>query len=148
MRRVSIRSGTSTAMSSATLYKFSERSLARLDECDPRLQRILKEAIRHVDFSILEGHRDERRQNRMYDEGRSKLRWPDSKHNKTPSLAVDLAPHPLDWGNLARFAHLAGMCRGIASQMGIKLRWGGDWDRDGELSDNRFNDLPHLELDD
>ena len=35
---------------------------------------------------------------------------------------------------------------GVASQMGIKIRWGGDWDRDTDLSDNRFNDLPHFEL--
>jgi len=142
------RSGMSHTMSSATLYRFSSHSLARLDECDPRLQKVLKEAIKYVDFSIIEAHRGEARQNRMYEEGRSKLRWPDSKHNKYPSLAVDCCPFPLDWGDLSRFAHLAGYIRGIASQMGIPLRWGGDWDRDGELSDNRFNDLPHLELDD
>ena len=40
-----------------------------------------------------------------------------------------------------------GIAVGIAKRKGIKLRWGGDWDRDGELSDNRFNDLGHLEID-
>jgi len=32
--------------------------------------------------------------------------------------------------------------------MGIRLRWGGDWDGDTELDDNKFDDLPHFELDD
>jgi peptidoglycan LD-endopeptidase CwlK len=30
--------------------------------------------------------------------------------------------------------------------MGIEIRWGGDWDGDGDLSDHKFNDLPHFEL--
>ncbi len=25
-------------------------------------------------------------------------------------------------------------------------RWGGDWDRDGQLKDHRFIDYPHFEL--
>jgi len=35
---------------------------------------------------------------------------------------------------------------GVASQMGIKIRWGGDWDSDGSVCDNKFNDLVHFEL--
>ena len=27
-----------------------------------------------------------------------------------------------------------------------QLRWGGNWDRDGDLSDNTLYDRPHLEL--
>jgi hypothetical protein len=30
--------------------------------------------------------------------------------------------------------------------MGIELRWGGDWDQDFEVKDNRFDDFPHFEL--
>jgi len=33
--------------------------------------------------------------------------------------------------------------------MGVKIRWGGDWDRDGQRvsrdPDESFNDLPHIE---
>ncbi len=35
---------------------------------------------------------------------------------------------------------------GIASQMGTPLRWGGDWDGDTELRDQKFVDLPHFEV--
>ena len=125
---------------------FGNRSKRRLAQCDQRLQDVLNEAIELVDFSVLEGHRDEEKQNRMYDEGRSQLRWPGSKHNKQPSLAVDIAPYPIDWDDIRRFDRLSGVVMGIAHTKGITLRWGGDWDRDWEVQDNRFNDLPHFEL--
>ncbi|RMD97826.1 MAG: M15 family peptidase [Bacteroidetes bacterium] len=127
-------------------YKFGKSSMAQYKTLDHRLQRILDEAIQLVDFTILEGHRPNERQAQLLAEGKSKLGPGQSKHNANPSLAVDIAPYPIDWDNAERFAHLAGICIGIASQLGIKLRWGGDWDMDGELSDNRFNDLPHLEI--
>jgi peptidoglycan L-alanyl-D-glutamate endopeptidase CwlK len=34
---------------------------------------------------------------------------------------------------------------GIAQSMGINLRWGGDWDKDWEVQDNKFDDFPHFE---
>jgi hypothetical protein len=30
--------------------------------------------------------------------------------------------------------------------MGIAIRWGGDWDQDGFVADERFLDMPHFEL--
>jgi hypothetical protein len=27
-----------------------------------------------------------------------------------------------------------------------KVRWGGNWDRDGDLADNTLYDRPHLEI--
>jgi hypothetical protein len=30
--------------------------------------------------------------------------------------------------------------------MGIKIRWGGDWDMDTETKDNNFDDLVHFEI--
>ena len=44
------------------------------------------------------------------------------------------------------FHYFGGFVLGIASQMGLKIRWGGDWDRDTEVKDNRFDDLPHFEI--
>ena len=34
---------------------------------------------------------------------------------------------------------------GVAAAEGIKIRWGGDWDRDNDLADQSFNDLVHFE---
>jgi peptidoglycan L-alanyl-D-glutamate endopeptidase CwlK len=41
---------------------------------------------------------------------------------------------------------LAGVVTGVAHELGIKIRWGGDWDQDGEWKDERFVDMPHYEL--
>ena len=42
--------------------------------------------------------------------------------------------------------YFAGLVVGIAVSLGIRLRWGGDWDGDGDLCDNKFDDLFHFEL--
>lgn len=125
---------------------FSRRSLERLETCDHRLQAVLLEVIKHFDCTVLTGHRGEAEQNEKVAQGLSKVRYPDSKHNRTPSLAVDVAPYPIDWEDLDRFRYFAGFVMGVASCMGIKLRHGGDWDQDTQLKDNRFDDLPHFEL--
>jgi len=125
---------------------FSALSEQRLASCDPRLQAILKEAIRHVDFTIMCGFRGPDEQEDAYRTGRSKVRWPNSKHNRKPSVAVDLAPYPVDWTDTARFARLAGYIERIAHEQGVKLRWGGDFDMDGRTAGEKLVDMPHLEI--
>lgn len=127
-------------------YQFGPASQQRLDTCHPDLQRLMAEVIRLVDFSVLCGHRDEAEQTRALNTGASKVAWPNSKHNSLPSLAVDIAPYPIDWNNQARFAHLQGVVRGVAHMMGIRIRLGGDWDMDGDITDHKFIDWPHVEL--
>jgi len=41
---------------------------------------------------------------------------------------------------------LSGFVLGIAHMKGIKIRWGGDWDGDTKMNDQKFNDLVHFEL--
>ena len=125
---------------------FSRASRRRLATCDERLQRVLRQAIRHVDFAVIEGHRSAKRQEALYRKGASQLRAGQSKHNAMPSLAVDVAPWPIDFRDRERFCYLAGFLMAIAAREGIRLRWGGDWDGDGLLADNRFDDLGHFEL--
>ena len=117
----------------------------------PDLQRVLDEAIKHRDFTLICGHRNEHDQNEAFASGRSKLKYPASKHNKIPSEAVDLAPWFKDpphirWDKIEEFASLTGFIMGIAASMGIMLRSGGDWDGDGDHHDQSFMDWPHLEL--
>jgi len=50
--------------------KYSKQSAGRLSTCDPRLQDVFNEVIKHFDCSVLQGHRGEIEQN----EG-VKLRW-------------------------------------------------------------------------
>ena len=126
--------------------RFGRKSKERLSTCDPKLQELFNEVIKHVDCSILEGHRGKERQNKFYDEGKSKVRFPNGRHNASPSRAVDVTPYPVDWADRERQTLFAGFCLGMANRMGIQIRWGGDWDQDFEVKDNRFDDFPHFEL--
>ena len=125
---------------------FGKSSKKRLLTCDDRLQKVFNEVIKHVDCSVLEGHRGEDRQNKLYEEEKTKVKYPNGRHNRLPSSAVDVTPYPVDWKERERQTLFAGFVIGVASQMGINLRWGGDWDQDFQVVDNRFDDFPHFEL--
>jgi peptidoglycan LD-endopeptidase CwlK len=124
----------------------SARSAERLASCDPRLIRLFETVAAHWNVLILEGHRSQSAQDQAFALGRSKLKWPHSKHNTTPSQAVDAAPAPLDWQDRERFSLFAGFVLGTAAAQGIAVRWGGDWNRNNQVGDNRFDDLVHFEL--
>ena len=126
--------------------KFSNKSNGRLSSCHEDLQRVFNEVIKHVDCSILEGYRNEANQNKYYKQGTTKVKFPNGRHNSKPSRAVDVTPYPVDWADRERQTLFAGFVIGVARQMGIKLRWGGDWDMDFKVQDNRFDDFPHFEI--
>ena len=128
------------------MAKLGRKSTEKKKQCHQDLQSILDEAILIYDFSILCGHRNEQKQTQLYLESKSKLTFPNSRHNQEPSLAVDIAPYPIDWKDTKRFFFLAGIIKAIAFEKKIKIRWGGDWDSDTDFSDQNFNDLPHFEL--
>ena len=127
-------------------YRFSRKSLLKLETLHPDLRLLCMEAIKLVDFTVLEGHRSAARQQEVYDQGASKARPGYSLHNRWPSEAVDLAPYPVDWQNRERFTFLAGVIVGIGQARGIGVRWGGDWAMNGDLASNQFDDLVHFEL--
>lgn len=132
--------------------KYSKTSKQRLANCHKDLQLIFNTVIAHFDNSILCGHRDEAAQTEAYAAGRSKVQWPNGKHNKVPSMAVDAAPYPIDWRDRERMSYFAGYVMGVAEVLhdeGMvthRIRWGGDWNRDTEVADNQFDDLVHFEL--
>ena len=128
------------------MHRFGKKSKQRLETCDKRLQEIFNEVIKTVDCSVLEGHRSKDRQNALYKEGKTKVTYPKGRHNSFPSLAVDVAPYPIDWGDRERFHLFAGFVLGIAKSMDINHRWGGDWNRNWQVDDNKFDDFPHFEL--
>lgn len=134
------------------MYKYGSESRRLLATCDERLQRVFNEAIYYMDIKILEGNRPKTVQDRYYEEGRTKVKWPHGTHNLKPSGAVDAVPFDsnatpnINWEDRERFSFMAGIIIGVGLMMGISIRWGGDWNRDGELDDNKFDDLPHFEL--
>lgn len=128
------------------MYQLSARSKQNVGQLDDKLQLIVNEAIQIIDFAVTCGHRNKHDQTEAFKKGLSKLQFPNSKHNSLPSMAMDVAPYPIDYNDTKRFYYLAGILMGIAAKHKIKLRWGGDWDMDNNFKNNTFQDLPHFEL--
>ena len=126
--------------------KFGRKSKSKLTTCHKDLQKVFNEVIKYVDCSILECHRNGERQDKLFKEGKTKVKYPKGRHNNIPSNAVDVTPYPVDWEDRERQTLFAGFVLGIARSMDIKLRWGGDWDQDFQVQDNKFDDFPHFEI--
>jgi peptidoglycan L-alanyl-D-glutamate endopeptidase CwlK len=133
----------------AKVNRFSKASQTRLETCHKDLQYICKEVLKVVDIIVIEGYRARERQNELVEMGYSKLMWPKSKHNRSPSDGVDIAiwhktrPH-IHWDDREEFIYLAGLVKGIASQHNIKVRCGADWNGDGVFNEGFF-DGAHVE---
>ena len=125
---------------------FSKRSLEKLATCDERLQDVMNRVVKSFDCTILTGFRTKEEQTELYLTGKSQLQWPHGKHNVMPSKALDAAPYPIDWKDRERASFFAGFVLGVASEMGISLRWGGDWNQNWQVRDNSFDDLWHFEI--
>lgn len=126
--------------------KFGKKSLEKYNTLDPDLQKILDEVIKIYDFTILCGYRDKADQEEAFNTGRSKKHFPHGKHNRLPSIAVDIAPWPIDWENRDRFIFLAGIIYSIAKRLGIRIRYGGNWSCSWQFEHQSFEDLGHFEL--
>lgn len=134
-------------------YKFGKASQSRLDTCHSNLQQLFTHVVRNYDCTVLPhgGHRTLEEHKALLAKGAS--RTIHSKHLDWPSKAIDVSPYPIpeDWGETncqvkAQFYHFAGYVKRVAEELGIKVRWGGDWDSDRIFTDQRFNDLVHWEL--
>ena len=136
-------------------FKFSKKSNDRLQNLHPDMVKVMRKALSYniIDFSIIETVRNYERQQELVSQGFSHTLK--SKHlpNKNGlSEAVDIIPYPAVvngvnvWQDRERFARLAGVVQSAASDLNIKIRWGGDWDNDGNNKDSRLHDMPHFEL--
>lgn len=132
--------------------RYSNESLKQLATCHPDLQTLFNEVIKYFDCKITEGFRDQAAQEEAFRNGRTQLHWPNGNHNHFPSTAVDVYPYPIDMNDIKRFYYFAGFVKGIAQKLfdegKIKhqIRWGGDWNNDTQVKDNKFADLVHFEL--
>ena len=128
---------------------FSDKSKGKLDSCHQSLKILFNQVVLNFDCTILEGHRCKKNQDLYFYRGLSKVKWPNSKHNADPSRAVDVVPYVV--GKLSfdmlDCCYFAGYVKAVADRLGIKIRWGGDWNRDDCISNNSFQDLVHFELD-
>ena len=78
-------------------FAFSKSSLKRLNELDLRLKAlaVLMMQKQEMDFAIVCGHRGKAEQNKAFAAGRSKVKYPLSKHNSLPAKAYDRVPFPI-----------------------------------------------------
>lgn len=149
------------------MFLFRAKDQDRLNTSCADLILLFTEVIKHRACRILKGRRGKKEQNDAFNENRSKVKYPNSKHNKVPSEAVDACPDPIpkNWGGvhwklipkkyrnqikrevkeLHKFYEFAGYIKGIADCKGIKIRQGHDWDGDQEFNDQSFDDLIHTE---
>ena len=136
--------------------KFSQESFSHLTTCHPDLQAIFFEVIKNMDCTIIQGFRNQTEQEADFAAGKTKLQWPHGKHNASPSMAVDVAPYPVDFSNanqsIMRYYFFAGYVVRTAEELRLQgkvqhgIRWGGNWSGDLHLPIQKFNDLVHFEL--
>lgn len=125
-------------------FLLSQRSLTRLIGVHPDLVAVVKLAIQRtpVDFTVVEGMRTQAQQRTNVAKGVSLTM--DSYHlPQADGLghAVDLAPlvnKAIPWSDWQAFADLAGVVKACAAELGVPVRWGGDW--------KTLRDGPHFQI--
>lgn len=135
------------------MARFGKTSTMRLDTCNHVLIVLFGRVVVRRDCFVACGHRPKEDQEQAFLAGTSRVRWPDSAHNSFPSDAADVCPWPEQWASKDAFLELSEVVREEWAKMeaegiteGYELIWGGDWDSDGDRSDQTFDDMPHWEL--
>lgn len=119
---------------------FGSRSKKNLEGIHPDLLKVMDEAIKCVDFTVICGYRGKAEQEEAYRTGHSKAKFGRSAHNY--GLAVDCIPYPFkneDWKDVQRFRDMAKHILQAAENVGVEVTWGGTW---------KMFDTPHFELSD
>lgn len=131
---------------------------AQLATVHPDLVRVMRETIRRLPFDaiVIYGHRTVAEQNALFQLGRTRPGkrvtnidgvTKKSRHNYTPSLAIDVAPASVVatgvWREtpavLAQFDEIGRTAQAVAKELGVAdFEWGGAW--------KRFKDRPHHQL--
>lgn len=126
---------------------FGTASLKARAQLHPLLQDLVDEAIKLIDFKILDAVRGRAAQERAVAQGHSKVHFGQSAHNYVPAIAMDLFPAPYDWNDKQSFIYLQmKVIKPTAEKLKIPIRQGIDWNRNGVITDESFVDMPHVEL--
>jgi len=137
-------------------YSLGQQSRARLKGVHPDLVKVVELAIKKTatDFLVLEGVRTPARQKELYAQGRTRpgqvVTWTLTSNHFAKAdgfgHAVDLAPYPVDWNDLKKFDAISKAMFAAAAELGIRIRWGADWDQDGKSRERGESDSPHFEI--
>lgn len=117
-------------------FILGERSKKNLTGVNHQLVEVVKLALElsPVDFTVIEGLRTKERQAELMKQGFTRT----LKSRHIVGQAVDIVPLPVDWNNPKPFHLVADAMKKAASQLGVKITWGGDW--------VSFKDLPHYQI--
>ena len=138
------------------MYKLGNKSYSKLEGVHPDMIKVVERAIQlsQQDFTVIEGVRTPERQAELYAQGRTKpgnkVTWTmHSRHfvqKDGYGHAVDICPWPIDWNDLSKFNAIANAMMQASEELGIPIRWGADWDNDGNPREKGETDSPHFEL--
>jgi len=140
-----------------TDYVYGSKSSGKLLTCHTDIRDVATLGLSRspYDITIVHGWRGEDIQNALFESGASHKQYPHSKHNHTDadgmplSLAIDFAPwvnSKIPWEDTHVFTIVAGVLIAAANELGIPVRYGGDWDGDGSTKDQTLMDWGHIEL--
>lgn len=125
------------------MYKFGKQSLDRMEGVHPLLRECAERALSYgiLDLTVVPygGLRTIEDQRELVAKGASKTL--NSLHRVQSSgfgHAIDLAPYPVNWNDLFRFALMGSLMFRAAGEIGMPLEWGGHW--------RTFKDYPHFQL--
>ncbi|QGH74732.1 endolysin [Bacteriophage DSS3_PM1] len=150
-----------------TGFRLGNRSVRNLKGVHPDLIRVVELALTRYtkeDFTVICGMRTRKEQRRLVDKGASKTM--NSRHlpnSQGYSRAVDLGwwknggvswktdnvkafydmDHSADYEG---YQAIGVAMKAAAEELNIPLRWGADWDGDGQHTDHTFLDWVHFEL--
>ena len=132
-----------------TLNVRSEKNLVGVDES---LAKVVRAVAEVHNILVIEGVRTKERQADLYSQGRTKpgkiVTWTlQSKHIDGKAVDVVMLKNgTIDWNDSKAFEDLGRIMIDTAKRLGVKLRWGYDWDSDGVLKEKGETDGPHFEL--
>lgn len=138
-------------------FVFGSRSKANLAQCHPALVQVATRALElsTQDFTVICGYRGKEDQEAAYRAGNTKVRYPNSAHNQTKngkprSCAIDVIPYPFtDWNDpkmIEGWKRIYAAFEQASRELAIPIRWGGDFNRDGDKTTSDAWDKPHFEL--
>lgn len=134
--------------------RLDPKSLVSLRNGHPLLQQLFTAVSNKTNIIILDATRGRAAQEEAFRKGNSRAHFGESAHNYVPSIAFDVVPdHDPDlakrvirWDHVPSFLSLSRIVLATAKELVIPITWGGDWDGDGDRTDQKLHDLPHYEL--
>lgn len=126
--------------------KLGTASQTRLNQVRSDLKAVCYKAFETMPFdvTITEGLRSQKRQAELFAQGKTKVMT--SRHMS--GNAIDMCPYPIDYNDTKRFVIMAHHMFAAAKELGITIRWGGNWSRidENQKPPSSFVDMPHFEL--